>query len=244
MIDKKVLIAEDNPLNRRVFENIIRQRYHLDVAKNGYQAIEKLKAQAFDLILLDIQMPIMDGVTACRIIKSERLSDAPIIAISAYADETDKALFISSGFDDFLPKPVKPQILLRLLSKFLDQDVNLVKPEFPVFAEETLQKLLKYNSNTNIRTVYHDFLQETHMLLEEIETLIREKKFQEVGPKLHTIKGNSGTLGATALFKFSESFELNIKSQNFDNIEKEYLTLKYLVNSFENHLKSHTILNS
>ncbi|MGY6521597.1 MAG: Hpt domain-containing response regulator [Mongoliitalea sp.] len=244
MIDKKVLIAEDNPLNRRVFENIIRQRYHLDVAENGYQAIEKLNEQAFDLILLDIQMPVMDGVTACRIIKSERLSDAPIIAISAYADESDKALFISSGFDDFLPKPVKPQILLRLLSKFLDQGAGIAKPEFPVLSEDTLQKLLKYNSNINIRTVYADFLKETHMLLEEIKALIQAKQFYEVGQKLHTIKGNSGTLGATALFKFSEAFELNIKSQNFDNIEKEYLTLKELVNSFENHLKSHTILSS
>ncbi|GHB24745.1 response regulator [Mongoliitalea lutea] len=245
MINKRVLIAEDNALNRKVFENIIGKRYFLETSENGFQAIEKIKQDSFDIILLDIQMPIMDGITACRIIKSEKLSTAPIIALSAYADESDKALFISSGFDDFLPKPIKPQTLLRLLNSYLENRApNNSFEDYPIFSIEIIQKLLKFNSIENIQTVYRDFLEETYMLLGEIEELLEQKNFNEVGKKLHTIKGNSGTLGAIALYKFCESYELNIKNQKFNNIEKEYLNLKSLVIEFANHLKSHPILNS
>lgn len=245
MVDKKVLIVEDNTLNRKVFENIISQRYFVSSAENGIQAIEKIKTENFDLVLLDIQMPIMDGITACRIIKAERLTSAPIIALSAYSDDSDKALFISSGFDDFIPKPIKPQILLRLLSSFLEKHEDQVSLESPdTLSLTTFEKLRKYNSLENIRVVYRDFLEESRMLLSEIDYLIETGDYQEVGKKLHIIKGNSGTLGAMALFKFCESFELNIKSKNYDNIEKECITLKKLVNSFEKHLISQQILTN
>ncbi|UJP64597.1 response regulator [Mongoliitalea daihaiensis] len=245
MINKKVLIVEDNALNRKVFENIIGQRYHLEIAENGFQAIEKIRQDHFDLILLDIQMPIMDGVTACRMIKSEKLSTAPIIALSAYSDESDRALFISSGFDDFIAKPVKPQVLLKILNFFLEKKVSSDGyASFEKLSMETVEKLRKYNTPENIQIVYEDFLEETNMILGEIEKLLASNKLDEIGPKIHIIKGNSGTLGAIALYKFCESLELNIKRQNFDNIEKEYITLKEIVSSFENHLKSHPILNS
>lgn len=245
MIDKKVLVVEDNALNRRVFENIIGQRYQVDSAENGLIAIEKIKAHPVDLVLMDIQMPILDGISACRIIKSENLTQAPIIALSAYANDSDKALFISAGFDDFISKPIKPQLLLKVLSSFLEGQ-QYIKPLAPseTLSREILSKLLKYNSLENIKIVYKDFLEECHMLLREIESHMQTNNYSEIGEKLHIIKGNSGTLGANIIHEYSTHMEYNIKTKNFDNIRKEYLNLKELVHTFENYINSTQILNS
>jgi two-component system, OmpR family, alkaline phosphatase synthesis response regulator PhoP len=245
MIDKKVLVVEDNALNRKVFENIIGQRYHVDSAENGLIAIEKVKAQSIDLILMDIQMPVLDGISACRILKSENLTKAPIIALSAYANDSDKELFISAGFDDFISKPIKPQFLLKVLNSFLEtQEYYQPVLNSEILSEITVQKLLKYNTSQNIKIVYQDFLEECHMLLHEIENHLQNKNYAEIGEKLHIIKGNSGTLGAQAIHEYSKIIEYNIKSQNFENIEKEYLNLNELVKTFENHINVTQILNS
>src|SRR5690554_3879651 len=101
MKNKKVLIVDDNALNRKVFENIIGYSYLFDVATNGLEAIDKIKSDDFDIILMDIQMPKLDGISAMKIIKEESLSNAPIIAISAYSSQADRDYFLSTGFDDF-----------------------------------------------------------------------------------------------------------------------------------------------
>ncbi|MCH7414960.1 response regulator [Belliella sp. R4-6] len=249
MKSKKVLIVDDNVLNRRVFEHIIGQMYEYDTAENGKIAIDKIVENHFDLILMDIQMPVMDGISALKKIKNEQLTAAPIIAISAYADQNDKEYFLSTGFIDFIPKPIKPKVFLETISYHIDSQ----KKEYPNNPEKetesidfdlnSLNQLLKYNSIENIKTVYDEFIDETEMLLFEINELINTGQFENIGDKLHIIKGNSGTLGALKIFNSAKEFEKNIKSEIFENTLKDYLTLLDNLNSFKKKLQTLQILN-
>lgn len=250
MKSKKVLIVDDNALNRRVFEHIIGQLYLFEVAENGKIALEKLKIMHFDLVLMDIQMPIMDGITALAIIKSEHITSCPIIAISAYADQNDRDYFLSTGFDDFISKPIKPKSFLETISNHIDKKVlgqnQIMEDEFIDLELDTkvLHQLLKYNSPENIKLVYDEFIEETESLLSEIEPLINSEKIKGIGDKLHIIKGNSGTLGAMKIFNSVKQFEKNIKNNIFDNTLKDYLTLIELVKSFKKHIQTIQAFNS
>lgn len=243
MKSKNVLIVDDNALNRRVFEHIIGQVYNFDIAENGKIALEKLQTGNFDLVLMDIQMPVMDGITAMKKIKHENLTNAPIIAISAYAEQNDKDYFLSTGFCDFIAKPIKPKLFLETLSLHLEHGVkvdleksNSERKNFDTLDEKVLIQLQKYNSKENIQIVYNDFIEETESLLTEMKQFLIVKDFEAVGEKLHIIKGNSGTLGAQKIYNCCKEFEKNIKNGIFDNTLKDYLILMELFDSFKTYL--------
>ncbi|MBD8487617.1 response regulator [Echinicola sp. CAU 1574] len=242
MENKKILIVDDNNLNRKVLENIICHNYEFESAENGLEAIGKIKKDIFHVILMDIQMPVMDGITALKIIKEEALTDAPIIAISAYSDQTDYEYFLSAGFDEFIAKPVKPKKLLESIQQHLSNYNNAPSSDnhqltSDILDESVLIQLMKYNTLDNIKTVYEDFDEEAECLIDEIKHLIDVKKYSEIGEKLHILKGNSGTLGAKQLFKHVGIFEQKIKDTNFEDIIEDYLTLQNQLNIFKSHLK-------
>lgn len=245
MKNKKVLIVDDNALNRKVFENIIGYSYLFDVATNGLEAIDKIKSGDFDIILMDIQMPKLDGISAMKIIKEESLSQAPIIAISAYSSQADRDYFLSTGFDDFMAKPVRPKDLLESIH----YHVNKSSPQGETQAADyntnldgnVLEKLMKYNSMENIKMVYLDFLEEAERLLEEIKYLIENNRYSEIHEKLHILKGNSGTLGAQRFFNACVIFENKIKNFDFKGVREDKLILEKHLADFRNNLKEQNI---
>jgi len=242
MKNKKVLIVDDNALNRKVFENIIRHNYLFDTAENGLVALEKIRNEHFDVILMDIQMPKLDGISTLKAIKEDRLSSSPIIAVSAYSDQSDREYFLATGFDDFIAKPIKPKHLLETIDLQLQEITShQSSPYVEIGVEDNntfeldegiVTRLLKYNTPENIREVYLDFMAEADELLADIQKIIEQGNYEEIGEKLHIIKGNSGTLGANKIYHFSAFFEKNIKNSNFDNISKDYLKLKRMLDNF------------
>ncbi|WP_373520613.1 response regulator [Aquiflexum sp.] len=248
MNNTKVLIVDDNALNRKVFEHIIGQLYLYETAENGKVALEKLRKGKFDLILMDIQMIVLDGINTLKIIKNEQICQCPIIAVSAYANESDRDYFLAAGFDDFVPKPIKPKLLLECIDQHIrkndaaltsiaDQDSN---SELDL---KVVKQLLKFNTPENIRSVYDEFIEESVQILSDVENLIANKQFDEIGEKIHIIKGNSGTLGATAIYNFSQKFEKNIKTLNFENTLEESLYLNTLIQLFKSKIQTSQLLN-
>jgi CheY-like chemotaxis protein len=117
----RILVAEDNPVNRRVLEVSLRRQGHRPVlVVDGKQALEAAKRGAFDLILMDLQMPEMDGLTATRNLRSwEDVSGAarvPVIAITAHALAEDRKICLEAGMDDYLTKPIEAVDLARVLA--------------------------------------------------------------------------------------------------------------------------------
>jgi CheY-like chemotaxis protein/DNA-binding MarR family transcriptional regulator len=115
----RILLAEDNVSNQKVTMTMLeRLEYKADAVSNGAQALQALERQHYDLVLMDVRMPEMDGLEATRIIR-QRWNDKPkIIAITAYALQGDREKFISAGMDDYISKPVKMDDLAKLLKKY------------------------------------------------------------------------------------------------------------------------------
>ena len=117
---KKILIAEDNDSNYILMTYILKKYYQFERAKNGQEAVEMAEKNAYDLVLMDIKMPIMDGLEATKAIRAA-LPDLPIIALTANAFDSDRQLAMDAGCNDFLSKPVSSELCLKALKNFLGE---------------------------------------------------------------------------------------------------------------------------
>jgi CheY-like chemotaxis protein len=116
----KILIAEDNQLNQMLIKAILdKESIQYELAENGEQVLEKLKTTNFDLILMDIQMPIMDGVSATIEIRNNLKLNIPIIALTANASVSDELKYKEVGMNDHLSKPFKREDLFNKIKRQL-----------------------------------------------------------------------------------------------------------------------------
>ncbi len=120
----RVLVVEDEPVNRMALVKALSRRGHVPVeAENGLQALETLRQQPFDLVLMDIQMPVMDGLAATRHIRNGEVPgidrNLPIVALTAYAMESDRERFLAAGLSDYVPKPFEIPTLLAVMARAL-----------------------------------------------------------------------------------------------------------------------------
>ena len=115
---KKILIAEDNDSNFILMTYILKKFYLFDRAKNGQEAVEMVDKYDYDVVLMDIKMPIMDGLEATKRIK-EKHPNLPVIALTANAFDSDRQLAMEAGCDDFLSKPVSSEICVKTIEKFI-----------------------------------------------------------------------------------------------------------------------------
>lgn len=118
----RILVVEDNPVNQKLALTILTKGgYQVEFANNGLEAIEKFTAspKEFDLILMDIQMPIMDGLEATRIIRGKGFDSVPIIALTTHAFKSDRARCMEAGMNDHIAKPIQREDLYFLIAKYV-----------------------------------------------------------------------------------------------------------------------------
>ena len=115
----RILIAEDNPINQQLIRHILEKLgYQVEMAENGQEAVDRLADQTIDLILMDVQMPVMDGLEATRAIRRTNLKNPVIIALTADAQEEDRRECLAAGMQDFLSKPMQLDRLIGMLKKW------------------------------------------------------------------------------------------------------------------------------
>lgn len=121
MQGKRILLVEDQPLNQRVAQAMLRNAgAFVEIAGHGQEALDILRSQSFDCVLMDMQMPVMDGVAATRAIRDDpALADQLVIAMTANASMHNQALCMAAGMNDFITKPIKPALLYAVLEKWL-----------------------------------------------------------------------------------------------------------------------------
>jgi CheY-like chemotaxis protein/HPt (histidine-containing phosphotransfer) domain-containing protein len=124
-----VLVAEDNPVNQRVIVRLLEKMGHIPiVAYNGQEAVEAYESRPFDVVLMDVQMPVMDGLTATKAIRESETRHPgrrrlPIMALTAYAMRGDRERCLAAGMDEYLTKPVKPEELSAALARLVEDDL-------------------------------------------------------------------------------------------------------------------------
>ena len=127
-----ILVAEDNGINKMIIDAFLKQTgARVTYVENGYDAVEATKRNAFDIILMDVHMPVMDGMEALNEIRSfeatESRKPAPIIAVTADAMQQERRKYLEFGFNDHLPKPINEEVLIKLIEKNLNETARKTK---------------------------------------------------------------------------------------------------------------------
>jgi CheY-like chemotaxis protein len=115
---KRILVAEDNDSNYMLMTYILKNHYELLRARNGQEALEKAMAEKPDMVLMDIKMPVMDGLEATRLIKA-KMPDMVVIALTANAFDSDRQMAMAAGCSDFLSKPVNAEKCLKTIQNYI-----------------------------------------------------------------------------------------------------------------------------
>ncbi len=197
----KVLLVEDNEINSMVAREMLEAAGHtVTHAPNGRQAVERAGAESFDLILMDISMPVMDGREATRAIRAGHGPSArvPIIALTANAVAEEQEAFLSDGMDDIVTKPLSRAALDRVLADHAGADTPGRLPENPAVAGSYLDELRETLGVEALGTLLDRFGTEVEALIAFLGTSA-EADLTDTAARTHKIAGSSATLGAVAL---------------------------------------------
>jgi CheY-like chemotaxis protein len=129
--DAKILVTEDNIINQKLITRILQEHgATVDIANNGLESFEKRRNNSYDLLFMDIQMPVMDGIEATHEIldyeEDEEVAHVPIVALTANALKGDRERFLGEGMDEYITKPIETSELLYVLNKFLSHKAKIV----------------------------------------------------------------------------------------------------------------------
>jgi PAS domain S-box-containing protein len=253
-----ILVVEDNITNQQVAMGILRKLgQRADAVSDGSEAIAVLKEIPYDLVLMDVQMPVMDGLEATRLIRKSTTgvlnTDIPVIAMTAHALGGDKQLCLDAGMNDYVSKPVEPQLLAEKLQKWLDVEVEKDSKTGPTRAEKLdsmdVDKEL-FNRDDFLNRLMDDeelamriisaYLEDTPQRLQLLKHFINTEDFQGIIRQAHAMKGAAGNISSKLLQDLSQEIEQLAKKQDLaairdqlEQIESYYPTLKkILLNSF------------
>jgi PAS domain S-box-containing protein len=207
--DLHVLLVEDNDINRLYAKSILKNWHcYIDVAENGLVAIEKIKNNFYDVVLMDVQMPVMDGYEATKAIRMmDHSSDIPIIALTANATVSDVEKCFLAGMNDYLAKPFTPEDLYHKL--FDDLKIEPATRENPPVQTKGQKKDVVYNldylrsvSGNNeefIREMVTTFIQTVPSILEDMHQAIETQEWNKLSRMAHQIKPSFTLMGLDAL---------------------------------------------
>ena len=241
----RVLLVDDNAINQKVAARLLAKlNCEVDIASDGYEAITRATAPgaAYQLILMDIQMPGLDGIAATRAIKSQLgPTSPPIVAMTAYSMPDDAARFVEAGLDDYLAKPVKHQQLAQTLTRWILPAAPAVEiapaptPEPEIVDPEVLKQLLQLGGDEFTAELYGEFMTETTDLLAQINAGWQAADIEKLHPLLHQLKGTAGTLGLTKLAAQALALEKAIKHHHTQALADGLPELNQLFSQFVAH---------
>lgn len=245
-INAHVLVVEDNTVNQQVVSLMLKKfGCTTDIAKNGIEALNKVKEEKYDLILMDIQMPLMDGMEATMILKTKYQDVPPIIGLSANAMEGDAEKYIKDGMDDYLAKPITSDQLIKKLQKW----TTMAKPVAKVLENkvEYIGKLDILNQNTlnEIKTIsgndtqmvnelYQSFIDDSKSLIKKAQKALQKNDLNLMNKSIHTLKGLSGTVGASRIFEISKTINYQLSTSNYKDLDKLIAQLQPNLDQFIN----------
>ncbi|GAB0058671.1 Sensor histidine kinase RcsC [Candidatus Magnetaquicoccaceae bacterium FCR-1] len=241
----RVLLAEDNPINQLVAIEILNGLcLATEVVENGQLAIEKLHAESFDLVLMDLQMPVMDGYAATRALRAEeRFRDLPIVAMTAHAMNGDRALSLAHGLNDHLTKPIDKQALHAALLRWIPPREGIgagsaeKHPAQPVPASETptsipgidLEAALERLNGKwpLLRRMLIDFAAQHAEAPQQLDRLLADPGASDAAFRyIHTFKGMAGNLGADNLHAVARRIEVAIRDHDHDRLPDALLDFR------------------
>jgi CheY-like chemotaxis protein len=238
MSSLRILLAEDNVVNQKVALRLLdRLGYRAVVASNGLEALAELERRPYDVVLMDVQMPELDGLDASRQI-CERWppeSRPHIIAMTANALPEDREACFAAGMNDYLAKPIRGEELSEALMRarpLASRDTGAGESEISLEAA-ALEQLRELGGVEFLTEVVDVFLADAPSLLASLRSSLERQDTEELRRAAHTLKSNGSTLGAAGFAELCRTVEQHAKdghldgvSSLVDRIEQEYDTLQ------------------
>ena len=223
--DLRILIAEDNPVSRGLLQAMLQSEgFKADVVEDGPSVLEALQAQDYDLLLLDCQMPGMDGDIVTRNIRQnpERYgSDPVIVAVTADTTEQHREQCIAAGMDDFMSKPIRLDGLRSGLARWVSMSAARGDAEKQTERAQLRQSLVERTGHENesfIKDYIGLFLDDTESRLEHMSQAFARGEADAVGREGHALKGACLELGANRMARFCEGLSVAAKNDNLDEM--------------------------
>jgi PAS domain S-box-containing protein len=226
----RVLLAEDNEINQQVAQEMLEKAgLVVGIANNGEEAVRRVKAEVYDAVLMDIQMPVMGGFEATEEIrKDSRFKDLPIIAMTAHAMAGDREKSLAAGMNDHVTKPIDPDELFSALLRGIkpgergvpraesrrampeEKEEDLLLPELPGVAVASGLERVGGNKPLYAKLL-RKFRESQQNAVQEIRAALHSGDRETAGRLAHTVKGVSGNLGAETLYRAAADLEKAIK---------------------------------
>ncbi len=244
----RILLAEDNITNQKVALKILEKiGFRASAVATGKEVLEAIEKFPYDLILMDVQMPEMDGLTATSTIRDKEKGmnrHIPIIAMTAHAMKGDRERCIAAGMDDYMQKPVQPKELLRIIELFLykEEKASPYKPDCSeikgneIYDRETFMKRIEGDREFE-KEIIEMILRDIPDNIEELSKSIDKGNISHIAHLAHTIKGLAANIHANLLKEATYDFEYLCKSgeinmELFEHIKKRFEELKIYLKDF------------
>ena len=251
----KILLVEDTILNQEVAREILEDAGAIvEIADNGQKAVDAVEKNRYDVVLMDIQMPVMGGYEATKEIRDRGYTKLPIIAMTAHAMSGIKEECITNGMNDYVSKPIEQNELFGALSKWYkgnnsSNDVKIKEKDIENTEEIILIEGLNYEKGVSrvggkrkfYKKLLFDFIVSYENSCKKIADNIAIENWEEAVREAHTLKGVSGNLSIDSIHKKSMELENYIKEKDNSNIKKLILETEIEIQNFIKNLKKYDI---
>lgn len=227
--DVIVLVAEDNEVNQNLIKHLFKNwNLQYDLAKNGREAVEKLKNKDYNLVLMDIQMPEMDGYTATHEIRHVLQNEVPIIAMTAHALAGEKEKCISYGMNEYISKPINIEKLYSLLKQFAQIKTKPLTNDSSNYSEKSYHYIsLNYMKEVSggdtgyEKDVTMQFIEVVPQQLDEIEKAWKDNNLLQVRQMAHNFKTTVSVMGLT------EKLQPFLNKLEYENLDEEMFNTNF-----------------
>jgi len=247
-----ILVTDDYPTNRLVASmHLTAAGFDVDLADNGQQAVDAVAGKSYDLILMDIQMPVLNGFDATRKIREIEAASAcncrtPIIALTASALKGDEEKCLAAGMDGYLAKPIRRRQLIDAVHRWIGLQNSPDEPSVPKGSEELTETstggggtvmdiataLEEFGDAQTVRTIARQLIENAGEQLERIQTSIENEDREAIRKEAHAIKGGAATMEAPALSEAAFCLETLSTEGPMDELEIGFKNLKRQFNRF------------
>jgi CheY-like chemotaxis protein/HPt (histidine-containing phosphotransfer) domain-containing protein len=227
----RILLAEDDPTNQQVALILLeRLGLRVDAVVNGKEAVEALEKVPYNLVLMDIQMPEMDGLEATKIIRDPESRvlnhHVPVIAMTAHAMKGDRERCLKAGMDDYVTKPIEPQRLTEAIERQVRNSAEAIVPSHSVQTflsdEEAFDRSVVLDrvggDERLLKKVMSVFLEDIPVQLEQLKKAVNEEDTERIWSQGHRIKGSSANIGAQGMRDMAFEIEKAGKAVELDRV--------------------------
>jgi two-component system, sensor histidine kinase and response regulator len=229
----KILVAEDNQVNRMLIVRLLdKQGYAAEVAENGQEALALLERNKMDLVFMDIQMPVLDGLETIRRIREKEVSSGehlPIIALTAHAMKGDRERCLEAGADDYLTKPIRPSSLMAVVERYVpgahkpEEAAKTASPEAYAGAIDMKALLERVEGDRSLLDeLLVMFKEDCKKTLEEMSEAISKGDQARIVRLAHTLKGSSSNMSARPLSESAAGLERLAQSGDMREAQQKF----------------------